>query len=300
MQSFNEMRERLLAAPVRKRLGVVMAQDGHTLEAVSRAMADGLVEPVLFGNREAIASIWAEVSTDKLPRIVHCTELANCLNAVMKAVRSGELDCIMKGKLETGDLMKAVLNRETGIRKGDALSLIAMMDSPYYHKLFAVTDVGLMTYPTLSQKKAIIENAVGVFQSLGTGVPKVAVLAATEHVNQAMPQSVDAAALKEMNLQGELKGCMVEGPISYDLCMDPAAAALKGYESPVAGDPDILLVPDIMAGNILAKSLTCTGGAKTCGTVVGAQVPIIVTSRAAPAEDKYMSIVLSAVIGRLD
>lgn len=299
MRSFNEFKSQLLSAPVRKRMGVVAAQDEHTLEAVSMAAADGLVEPILFGCQDEISSIWTAVSNAPLPHIVDCPQVSNCLSAAMKAVRDGELDCVMKGKLETGELMKAVLNRETGIRKGDALSLIAMMESPYYHKLFAMTDVGLMTYPTLPQKKAIIENAVGVFQSLGIAAPKVAALSATEHVNPAMPQSVDAAALKEMNLRGELKECVVEGPISYDLCMNPAAVALKGYESPVAGDPDILVVPDIMAGNMLVKSLTCTGGAKTCGTVVGAQVPIILTSRSAPTEDKYFSIVLSAVIGRL-
>ena len=298
MQNFDEMKACLLAAPVQKRLGVVAAHDAHTLEAVSRAMADGLVEPVLFGPQEEITSIWTQVSTGALPRVVHCPDLSSCLPAAMKAVRDGEVDCIMKGHLETGDLMKAVLNRETGIRRGNALSLIAMMESPYYHKLFAVTDVGLMTYPTLEQKKAIIENAVGMFQTLGIQCPKVAVLSATEHVNPAMPQSVDAAALKEMNIQGELNHCIVEGPISYDLCMDSAAAALKGYESPVAGDPDILVVPDIMAGNILAKSLTCTGGAKTCGTVVGAQVPILLNSRSAAVEDKYLSIILAAVVGR--
>lgn len=143
MQNFEELKSQLLAAPVQKRLGVVAAQDEHTLEAVSKAAADGLVEPVLFGRRDEIMSIWAAVSSQPLPRVVDCPELSDCLSAAMKAVRDGELDCVMKGRLETGELMKAALNRETGIRKGDALSLIAMMESPYYHKLFAVTDVGL-------------------------------------------------------------------------------------------------------------------------------------------------------------
>ncbi len=204
----------------------------------------------------------------------------------------------MKGKLETGALMKAVVNRETGIRRGGALSIVAMMESPYYHKVFAVTDVGLMTYPTLEQNKAIVENAVRLFRSLGHERPKVAILAAVEKANDKMPDTLDARALKEMNLNGELPDCIVEGPISYDLCMDKESAAIKGYDSPVAGDPDMLVVPDIVAGNILAKCLTCTGGAKTFGTVCGAKVPIVITSRSAPAEDKNRSIILAAVAGR--
>ena len=173
------------------------------------------------------------------------------------------------------------------------------MESPYYHKLFAVTDVGLMMYPSLEQKKIIIENAVGIFNALGETLPKVGVLAAVEKVNPKMPETVDAAKLKEMNMDGTLSGCIVEGPISYDLCMDCEAAAIKEYTSPVAGDPDILLVPNIVSGNLVAKCLTCSGAAKTCGIVSGAKVPIILTSRSAPAEDKYRSIVLSAVVGRL-
>ena len=168
-----------------------------------------------------------------------------------------------------------------------------MRDAIWYGS-FAVTDVGLLTYPTLEQKKGIIQNAVGLFRALGVEEPKVAVLAAVERENPKMPESVDAARLKRMQLDGLLGHCIVEGPISYDLCMDQEAAAIKGYQSPVAGDPDILVVPDIASGNLLSKSLTCTGGAHTCGTVCGAAVPIVITSRSAPAEDKYMSIVLAA------
>ena len=298
VKDFAEIREKLGAMTERPRLGVVAAEDEHTLQAVARAAGEGLVEPVLYGDRDAIAGIWSEVSSEALPTVVDEPDTASCVAAALSDVRAGRLDCIMKGRLETAVLMKAVVNRETGIRESNALSMLAAVESPYYHKVFIATDIGLMMYPDLQQKRAIIENAVRLYGALDDATPKVAVLAALEHVNPKMPETVDAAELKAMNERGEISGCVVEGPISYDLCMDAEAAAIKGYDSPVAGDPDIVVVPNITAGNILIKSLTCTGGAKSCGTVCGAKVPIVICSRSSPAEDKYMSIVLAAVTGR--
>lgn len=298
IKDFSQIREKLGAMETRPRLGVIAAQDEHTLQAVARAEGEGLIEPVLYGEREAIAEIWGAVSDAELPEVVPEPDIDGCVAAALRDVHAGRLDCIMKGKLETAVLMKAVVNRETGIRESSALSMLAAVQSPYYHKVFIVTDVGLMMYPNLEQKRAIIENAVGFYHALDTDTPKVAVLAAIEHVNPKMPEAVDAAELKAMNERGEITGCVVEGPISYDLCMNAEAAEIKGYKSLVAGDPDIVVVPNITAGNILIKSLTCTGGAKSCGTVCGAKVPIVICSRSSPAEDKYMSIVLAAVTGR--
>ena len=279
----------------KRRLGVAAAHDAHTLQAVARAAGDGLIEPVLIGRAEEIRALWArEAGALPLPAVIPVEEDAACAQAAVSMARGGEVDCIMKGRLETATLMREVVARDTGIRTGSVLSIVAMMESPYYYKLFAVTDVGLLTYPTLEQKKGIIQNAVGLFRALGAEEPKVAVLAAVERENPKIPESVDAARLKQMQLDGLLGHCIVEGPISYDLCMDREAAAIKGYQSPVAGDPDILVVPDIASGNLLSKALTCTGGAHTCGTVCGAAVPIVITSRSAPAEDKYMSIILAA------
>ena len=281
----------------RGRLGVIEAHDEHTLEAIAEAVRDDLVIPTLIGRGEAIEKIWAGITDLPLPRVVDTTSTEESLDAAMAAVNLGQLDCVMKGKLETATLMKAALNRETGIRGGGSLSLVALMESPNYHKVFAITDVGLMTYPTLSQKVILINNAVDVFRKLGVECPKVGVIAAVENLNPKMPETVDAHELKEMNKRGEIKNCIVEGPISYDLCMDAHAAEIKGYDSPVAGDVDILIVPDIVVGNVLAKSITATGGGRTCGTVCGAKVPIILTSRSATADDKYMSIVLASVLG---
>ena len=298
LKDFSQIEQMLSTLTRRPTLGVVAAQDEHTLQAIEKAVREGIVTPVLYGARELIAPIWEKTAPDlPLPTVVEEPDVESCVEEALRDVRAGKLDCIMKGKLETAALMKAVVNKEKGIRKSNALSMIAAVQSPFYHKVFFVTDIGLMMYPNLEQKKAILQNAVQLYHVLDDGVPKVAVLSAVEKVNPKMPESVDAAALKEMNRSGEITGCIVEGPISYDLSMDAEAASIKGYSSPVAGDPDILIVPDIATGNVLIKSLTCTGDAKTCGTVCGAQVPIVICSRSSPAEDKYMSIVLAAIIG---
>lgn len=294
IQSFDELKARLAACPEKRRVGVVAAQDPHTLEAVTRAAGEGLVYPVLIGKEPEILAILKELEFDpRNAQIIPCEEPADCARMACDLARAGKIDCIMKGRTETGPLMKALVNRETGIRKSPVMSMLAIMHSPYYHKIFGITDVGLLTYPNLEQKKAMIENAVSAFRALGYGNPKVAVLAAVETVNPKMPECVDAAALKEMSIPG----CTLEGPISLDLAMDAEAARVKSYESPVAGDADILVVPNIVTGNVFAKTVTNVGGGTTCGAVLGAMVPVIITSRSATAEDKYMSIVLNALLG---
>jgi phosphotransacetylase len=160
--------------------------------------------------------------------------------------------------------------------------------------VFAVTDPALLTYPTKEQKKAAIENSVKAFKALGLENPKVAILAAIEKVNPKMPETVEADEIKREGVDGAI----IEGPISYDLAMDPEAAAIKGYVSPVAGDADLLVAPDIVSANIAAKSITVLGGGRTGGTVMGALVPVLLVSRSATADDKYMSIILSALIGK--
>jgi phosphotransacetylase len=189
--------------------------------------------------------------------------------------------------------MKTLVNKEKGIRKNSTMSLLAFFESPNYHKVFAVTDVGLLTYPTKEQKIAAIENAVSAYKNLGILNPKVAILAAVEKVNEKMKETVEADEIKSEGVSG----CIIEGPISLDLAMDPESAVVKGYNSSVAGDADILVVPDIVSGNVLAKGNTVIGGCKTGGVVLGALVPVLIVSRAATAEDKFMSIVIAALIG---
>ena len=294
IKNFEQLKEMLKAMPVKRKVAVVPAQDEHTLEAISHAYRDGMVEPVLIGDEPKIREILAQIGTDAdKMTIIHVEDPTEAIQKAADMARDGEVDCIMKGKTETGALMKVLVNRERGIRKNDTMSLLAFMESPNYHKVFAITDVGLLTYPSKDQKKAAIQNAVEAFHALGVEQPKVAILAAVEKVNPKMKETVEAAEIKEEGVEG----CIIEGPISYDLAMDPASAPIKGYVSPVAGDADLLVVPDIVSGNIAAKTITVIGGGRTGGVVLGAKVPVLLVSRAASADDKYISIVLAALVG---
>lgn len=294
IKNFEQLKEMLKAMPVKRKVAVVPAQDEHTLEAISHAYRDGMVEPVLIGDEPKIREILAQIGTDAdKMTIIHVEDPTEAIQKAADMARDGEVDCIMKGKTETGALMKVLVNRERGIRKNDTMSLLAFMESPNYHKVFAITDVGLLTYPSKDQKKAAIQNAVEAFHALEVEQPKVAILAAVEKVNPKMKETVEAAEIKEEGVDG----CIIEGPISYDLAMDPASAPIKGYVSPVAGDADLLVVPDIVSGNIAAKTITVIGGGRTGGVVLGAKVPVLLVSRAASADDKYMSIVIAALVG---
>ena len=294
IKNFEQLKEMLKAMPVKRKVAVVPAQDEHTLEAISHAYRDGMVEPVLIGDEPKIREILAQIGTDAdKMTIIHVEDPTEAIQKAADMARDGEVDCIMKGKTETGALMKVLVNRERGIRKNDTMSLLAFMESPNYHKVFAITDVGLLTYPSKDQKKAAIQNAVEAFHALGVEQPKVAILAAVEKVNPKMKETVEAAEIKEEGVEG----CIIEGPISYDLAMDPASAPIKGYVSLVAGDADLLVVPDIVSGNIAAKTITVIGGGRTGGVVLGAKVPVLLVSRAASADDKYMSIVIAALVG---
>ncbi len=295
IKNFEQLKDMLRSMPVKRRMAVVPAQDEHTLEAVCHAWKDGMVEPVLIGDKEAIEEILEKLGVcSENMTILDMKDPAESIQKAADMAREGEVDCIMKGKTETGALMKVLVNRERGIRKRDTMSLVAFMESPYYHKVFAITDPALLTYPTKEQKKAAIINAVEAFHVLGVKEPKVAVLAAVEKVNPKMKETVEAGEIKEEGVAG----CVIEGPISYDLALDPEAAKVKGYVSPVAGDADLLVVPDLVSGNIAAKSITVAGGGRTGGVVLGAKVPVLLVSRAASADDKYMSIVLAALVGK--
>ena len=294
-KSFNELIENVQSAKSMKKVVVVSAQDEHTLEAVFRARKDNIVEPVLIGDKVKIKQVLERLNESLEDRdIIHVEDDAAAAAKAVELIHENKADFIMKGKIQTADLLRAVVNKEKGLRTGSIMSHVVIHELPSYHKLLAVTDGGMMMYPTVHEKKQIIENAVNTLIAMGYHEPKVAVLAAVEVVNPKMPESVDAGLLKEMNQKGEIKSCIIEGPISYDLTMSKESAEIKGYDSPVTGDADILIVPNITAGNILGKSLVYSAGAKMAGFVVGAKVPIVLTSRGSTAEEKYLSLVLSA------
>ncbi|SHN53206.1 bifunctional enoyl-CoA hydratase/phosphate acetyltransferase [Desulfitobacterium chlororespirans] len=297
IKNFAELIAKVQTTQDRKRMAVVAADDEHTLEAVIQARRNAIAEPLLIGNPDRIREVLKGLQEDAGAfQVIEALDNEGAAYKGVELIHQGQADIIMKGKLQTGELLRAVVDKEKGLRAGKIVSHIAFKEIPNYHKLVVMTDGGMATYPDLEQKRHILENAVHILHVLGYAKPKAAVLAAVETLNPKMPETVDAAELKALNLSGELMDCIVEGPISYDLAMSKEAARLKGYQSPVAGDADILLMPNITAGNILGKCLLCSAQAKMAGFIVGARVPVVVTSRGSTAEEKYLSIVLAAAV----
>ncbi|MNM53378.1 Phosphate acetyltransferase [compost metagenome] len=294
LKSFEQLIETLKCND-KKKVAVVAAEDEHALESVFKARNEGIVEPILIGNEEKIREISKQLNEDlKDLTIINVEEPKEAAIKAVELAREGKAQVIMKGKIQTADLLRAVVNKENGLGTGRIMSHMAMHELPNYHKLLAVTDGGMMMYPNVQEKKQIIENAVDIFKAIGYTKPKVGILAAVENVNTKMPETVDADNLKQMNINGEITDCLIEGPISYDLVMSKESAEIKGYKSEVVADADILVVPNITTGNILGKSLVYSAEAKMAGFVIGAKVPIVLTSRGSTAEEKYLSLVLSA------
>ena len=297
--SFAEIIASAKGLPEKTRMAVAAADDAHTLEAALRARKEGVVDPVLVGNADAIRALLAEMG-ESVPDgdIYDAADVAEAAGKAVALVREGKAAFLLKGKLDTKYLLKAVVNKETGLGKGGLMSHFTVFEVPGYHKLLAPVDGGMVTYPTLEQKKEIIRNTVDMFRALGYECPKVGVLACVEKLNPKMPETVEADELKQMNRRGEIRHCVVEGPISYDCAVSKEIADFKGFESPCAGDCDILLAPNIHAGNIMGKMLTVTCGAKMAGFIVGAKCPIAMTSRGSSVEEKYTSIILAALCAR--
>lgn len=251
----------------------------------------------LIGNAHKIVE-----HLDDLGEEVHGVQIINSKSdteSAEKAVelaKSGEIDIIMKGKIQTRDLLKAIVSREKGIRKSKVLSHVALYELPTYHKLVLSTDGGMILTPSIEEKEAIIKNAVQVFHQLGYTEPKVAILSAAENVNPKLQDSIDGALLKEMNQTGKITGCIIEGPISLDLALSQRIAEEKSYQGLITGDADILLVPNITSGNVLGKAFSVIANGKMAGVVMGAEVPIILTSRGSTTEEKLNSIILSILL----
>ena len=296
IKSFKELADAAKAMEKKTVLAVAQAHDSHTLEAVMTAKKDGIIDAMLIGNEEKIRQILLQEGADPADYIiVPSGSEEESLKIAIESIHTGKASVIMKGKMETAPFMTAIIHKENNMMSGGRISLVGLFEQPTsYHKLIAVTDMGMNTYPNLEGKKDEINNAVRLLHALGIECPKVACLCAVEKVNPKMPETVDADELKKMNAAGEIPGCIVEGPISFDLAISKESADLKGYESPVAGDADLLLVPDITCGNVLVKCMTEYAGAMTAGTMLGAKCPLIVTSRSAAASDKYYSIALAA------
>ncbi len=280
-----------------KKLAVAVAEDAHVLEAIKVSYEKKIIEPVLVGQRKKIIEICKSIgfNVDAIEIINEDNSQTACQMAV-QLIRDKRADFLMKGLVSTGTLLKAVLDKERGIRKQALMSHVSLFESPYYYKLIGVSDVAMNIAPTLNEKVSIIENAVEVFHKLGYENPKVAVLAAVEVVNPKMQATVDANLLSQMNKEHKITNCIIQGPLAFDNAVSKEAAKLKEIEGVVAGDADLLIVPDINAGNMLYKALNFMGGAISSAVVMGAEVPVVLTSRADSEMSKQMSIALANVI----
>jgi len=241
----------------------------------------GLIVPILVGPAATIAEI-AKAKGINLgaAQIVDAADSHAAAAMAVQLVRQGKAELLMKGSLHTDELLGAVVARETGLRTGRRLSHVFLMDVPTYHKVLIVTDAAINIAPTLEDKVDICQNAIDLARTFGVERPKVAILAAVETVNSKMPATLDAAALCKMAERGQIKGGMLDGPLAFDNAISREAAKMKGITSEVAGDPDILLAPDLEAGNMMAKQLSFLANADSAGLVLGARVPVILTSRA--------------------
>jgi phosphate acetyltransferase len=260
---------------------VVHPCERSALAGAAEAAAAGLIEPIYVGPKQRIAEIAREGKIDLgSAEIVDAPHSHGAAERAVALVREGRAELLMKGSLHTDEILAAVVARDSGLRTGRRISHVFIMDVPTYHKVLIVTDAAINIAPSLEDKVDICQNAIDLAVSLGLKQPKVAILAAVETVNSKMPATLDAAALCKMAERGQIKSALLDGPLAFDNAISSDAARTKGIKSAVAGDPDILVAPDLEAGNILAKLLTFLANADSAGLVVGARVPIILTSRA--------------------
>jgi len=283
------------AGQPKKTVAVAVAEDHEVIEAVAKAIKLQLAQFRLYGNQEKIMGMLQEhgLQTSEHIEVIAAASSAEAAELSVKAVRNGEADVLMKGNIPTANILKAVLNKEWGLRKGSTLSHVAAFEVPNYDRLIFVTDAAMNIAPDVTQKAAIIQNTVEVAQAIGMDLPKVAPIAAVEVVNPAMQATIDAAMLTQMNRRGQIKNCVVDGPLALDNAVSQIAAEHKGIVSDVAGKADILLVPTIEAGNVLYKSLVYFADAKVGAMIAGAKAPIVLTSRADSAETKVYSLALA-------
>lgn len=295
IKNFDELLEVVKNRPKMK-LSVAAAQDEEVLIAVDSARKLGIIDAVLVGDREKIEAIAKTISIDITKyEIVDEKNLKEAARRAVSLVSEGKADYLMKGLIGTADLLRAVLDKEIGLRTKSLLSHVMVYSVAAYHKLLFLTDGGMVTYPDLAQKIQLVNNAVKVAAALGVDPIHVAPLCAVEVINPDMQATLDAAALSKMNQRGQIKGCIIDGPLALDNAISKEAAMHKGIKSPVAGEADIFLVPNIEAGNLMGKSMTYFGNAKSAGVIMGAKCPIVLVSRADTHESKLYSIALGSL-----
>lgn len=296
IKSFTEIIEKVKSKEICK-VAVAVAQDEPVLEAVRDAKKNGIAEAILVGDKEQIQALAKKIVMDLTQfEIVDIKDIKEATAAAVKIVSEGKAQMLMKGLVDTATFLRAVLNKEQGLRTGRLMSHVAVFETGTIDRLLFLTDVAFNMFPTVAEKAQIIDNAVLVADAVGVHNPNVVPVCAVEVVNKNMPNTIDANELTEMNKRGEIKNCSVFGPLALDNAISEEAAHHKSIDNPVAGKADILLMPNIEAGNIMYKTLTYTTNSKNGGILVGTSAPVILTSRADSSDTKMYSIALASLV----
>ena len=281
----------------KKKVAVAVAQDEPVLEAIKAAKERGISDAILVGDESLIRELANKIDMDlSLFEIVNEPNIGKATLEAIKLVSSGKADMVMKGLVDTATFLRAVLNKEVGLRTGKLMSHVAVFEIEGIDRLILLTDAAFNTYPDLKAKIQILNNSVNVAKACGINMPKVAPVCAVEVVNTDMPATIDASLLSKMNDRGQIKGCIVDGPLALDNALSEEAAHHKGITGEVAGKADILLLPNIESANVMYKTLTYTSKSRNGGLLVGTSAPVILTSRADSFETKVNSIALAALV----
>ena len=296
LKKINELIELAQKGAIKK-LAVAVSADKHVLEAVSAASKEGIINPILVGNEKLTRQYANEIGFDVSNFLIidEPKDKDACVRAVA-LIREGKADFLMKGQVATAVLLKAVLDKEKGLRKGSTLSHFALFESPYYHKLIGVTDAAMNVAPDFNDKVSIVKNAVAAMQGIGVEIPKLAVIGPVEVVNPKIESTVHAALLSQMNYRGQIKGCIIDGPLAIDNAVSKDACEQKKIKTEVGGDADILMAPELNSANILYKTLSFIGGGVSAAVILGAKCPIVLTSRADSERIKLLSIAFAAAM----
>ena len=295
MGKFEKILELAKSRKIQK-VSVAFAQDEEVLKAIKAAVNEKICIPILVGDKDKILEISKKINFDlNNIEIIDEKDGTAAARKAVELVSSKKADIVMKGLIDTSIILKAVLDKEIGLRTGNILSHAAVFSIEKYHKLLIITDAAMNIAPTADDKRQILENTLKLSYSLGVDVPKVAAVCAKEKVSPKMQATLDAHALVEMYNEGKIKGCILEGPFGLDNAISKEAANLKGVKGKVAGDADILLMPNIEAGNVLYKSLTYFADSENAGVILGAKAPIVLTSRADSDVTKLNSIALAVL-----
>ena len=281
----------------RKKVSVAVAQDEPVLEAIKAAKEQGIADAILVGDKNKIKEIADSIGMDITQfEVIHEPDVKKAALFAIQLVSSGRADMVMKGLVDTATFLRSVLNKEVGLRTGKVMSHVSVFEIEGFDRLIFLTDAAFNTYPDLKAKVQIVQNSVSVAHACGIECPKVAPVCAVEVVNPDMPATIDASLLSKMNDRGQIKGCVVDGPLALDNALSEEAAHHKGITGPVAGKADVIMLPNIETANVMYKTLTYTSKSRNGGILVGTSAPVILTSRADSFETKVNSIALAAVV----